>query len=58
MGALDLDRPVPGVLLMSLFQYYVSAGDLLLIIFGVLILFILRVSKGGIVGYVMSRRKA
>jgi len=57
-GLGTLIGPCLGVLLMSLFQYYVSAWwTYYLIIFGVLILFILRVSKGGIVGYVMSRRK-
>ena len=57
-GLGTLIGPCLGVLLMSLFQYYVSAWwTYYLIIFGVLILFILRVSKGGIVGYVMSRSK-
>jgi branched-chain amino acid transport system permease protein len=57
-GLGTLIGPCLGVLLMSLFQYYVSAWwTYYMIIFGVLILFILRVSKGGIVGYVMSRRK-
>jgi branched-chain amino acid transport system permease protein len=57
-GLGTLIGPCLGVLLMSLFQYYVSAWwTYYLIIFGVLILFILRASKGGIVGYVMSRSK-
>lgn len=57
-GLGTLIGPCLGVLLMSLFQYYVSAWwTYYLIIFGVLILFILRVSKGGIVGFVMSRSK-
>jgi branched-chain amino acid transport system permease protein len=57
-GLGTLIGPCLGVLLMSLFQYYVSAWwTYYLVIFGALILFILRVSKGGMVGYVMSRRK-
>ncbi|MEO0278208.1 MAG: branched-chain amino acid ABC transporter permease [candidate division WOR-3 bacterium] len=45
-----------GVSLMYLFQYYVSSWwHFYLLIFGVLILFILRYSKGGIVGYIMER---
>jgi len=57
-GLGTLIGPCLGVLLMSLFQYYVSAWwTYYLIIFGILILFILRVSKGGIVGFVMSRSK-
>jgi len=57
-GLGTLIGPCLGVLLMSLFQYYVSSWwTYYLILFGVLILIILRVSKGGIVGYVMSRSK-
>ena len=57
-GLGTLIGPCLGVLIMSLFQYYVSAWwTYYLIIFGALMLFILRVSKGGIVGYVMSRSK-
>jgi branched-chain amino acid transport system permease protein len=57
-GLGTLIGPCLGVLLMSLFQYYVSAWwTYYLIIFGVLILFILRASKGGIVGYVVSMRR-
>lgn len=57
-GLGTLIGPCLGVLLMSLFQYYVSAWwTYYLIIFGALILLILRVSKGGIVGYALSRRK-
>jgi branched-chain amino acid transport system permease protein len=46
-----------GVVLMSLFQYYVSAWFThYLLIFGVLILIILRVSRKGLLGYVLSWR--
>jgi len=52
-GLGSLVGPCIGVLLLSLFQYYVSAWwTHYLILFGVLILVILRVSKKGIVGYV------
>ena len=46
-----------GVVIMSLFQYYVSAWwTYYLILFGVIILIILRVSRKGIMGYVIGRR--
>lgn len=45
-----------GVLLMCLFQYYVSAWFThYLLIFGVLILVVLRASRRGIIGYLMAR---
>ncbi len=47
-----------GVVLMSIFQYYVSAWwTYYLILFGIIILLILRISRKGILGYLMSRRK-
>jgi branched-chain amino acid transport system permease protein len=46
-----------GVALMSLFQYYVSTWFThYLLIFGVLILIILRVSRKGMLGYLLSWR--
>jgi branched-chain amino acid transport system permease protein len=46
-----------GVVLLSLFQYYVSAWFThYLLIFGVLILIILRVSRKGLLGYALSLR--
>jgi branched-chain amino acid transport system permease protein len=46
-----------GVVIMSLFQYYVSAWwTYYLILFGVIILIILRVSRKGIMGFVIGRR--
>lgn len=46
-----------GVVIMSLFQYYVSAWwTYYLILFGIIILLILRISRKGILGYVISRR--
>ncbi len=51
-GLGTLIGPCIGVLLLSLFQYYVSAWwTHYLILFGILILIILRVSKKGIMGY-------
>lgn len=45
-----------GVALMSVFQYYVSAWfTYYLLLFGVLVLIILRVSRKGIMGYVSSK---
>ncbi|HPU30817.1 MAG TPA: branched-chain amino acid ABC transporter permease [Syntrophorhabdaceae bacterium] len=45
-----------GVVLMSTFQYYISAWfTYYLMIFGVLILIILRVSRKGMLGYLLSR---
>lgn len=56
-GLGTLTGPWIGVIIMSLFQYYVSAWwTYYMILFGVLILFILRVSRKGILGYMMSRR--
>ena len=46
-----------GVVIMSLFQYYVSAWwTYYLILFGIIILVILRVSRKGILGYLKSGR--
>jgi branched-chain amino acid transport system permease protein len=46
-----------GVVIMSLFQYYVSAWwTYYLIIFGVIILLILRISREGIMGYAIHKR--
>ena len=46
-----------GVLLLSLFQYYISAWfTYYLLVFGVLILVILRVSRKGVLGYLFSLR--
>lgn len=46
-----------GVVILSLFQYYVSAWFThYLLIFGVLILIILRVSRKGLLGYVLAWR--
>jgi branched-chain amino acid transport system permease protein len=48
--------PWIGVAIMSLFQYYVSAWfTYYLLIFGVLVLIILRVSRKGILGYLASK---
>ena len=55
-GLGTLIGPCIGVALMSLFQYYVSAWwTYYLVIFGVLILLILRVSRRGILGYFIGR---
>ncbi len=49
--------PWIGVVIMSIFQYYVSTWwTYYLIIFGVIILLVLRVSRRGILGYMVSRR--
>ena len=49
--------PCLGAIIMSLFQYYVSAWwTHYMIVFGVLILVILRISHKGIVGYFLNRR--
>jgi branched-chain amino acid transport system permease protein len=46
-----------GVAIMSLFQYYVSSWwTYYMIIFGIIILIILRVSRKGILGYLIGRR--
>lgn len=56
-GLGTLAGPWIGVVIMSLFQYYVSAWwTYYLILFGVIILLILRISRKGILGYVISRR--
>jgi branched-chain amino acid transport system permease protein len=57
-GMGTLIGPCIGVVIMSLFQYYVSAWWMhYLIIVGVLIIVILRVSPKGVVGYVKSKRE-
>jgi branched-chain amino acid transport system permease protein len=56
-GLGTLSGPWIGVVLMSVFQYYVSAWwTYYLILFGVIILIILRVSRKGILGYLVGRR--
>jgi branched-chain amino acid transport system permease protein len=56
-GLGTLTGPWIGVVIMSLFQYYVSAWwTYYMILFGVIILVILRISRKGIMGYLMSRR--
>jgi branched-chain amino acid transport system permease protein len=56
-GLGTLTGPWIGAVIMSLFQYYVSAWwTYYLILFGVIILLILRVSRKGVLGYLMSRR--
>ena len=56
-GLGTLAGPWIGVVIMSLFQYYVSAWwTYYLILFGIMILLILRISRKGILGYVISRR--
>jgi branched-chain amino acid transport system permease protein len=58
-GLGTLVGPWIGVALMSLFQYYVSAWfTYYLLLFGVLVLIILRVSQKGILGYVAGRGSA
>jgi branched-chain amino acid transport system permease protein len=58
-GLGTLAGPWIGVVIMSLFQYYVSAWwTYYLILFGVIILVILRISRKGIIGYVEGRRLA
>lgn len=55
-GLGTLVGPWIGVALMSLFQYYVSAWfTYYLLLFGILILIILRVSRRGILGYAASK---
>ncbi|MEA3358250.1 MAG: branched-chain amino acid ABC transporter permease [Thermodesulfobacteriota bacterium] len=55
-GLGTLAGPFLGVALMSVFQYYVSAWwTYYMIIFGAIILIILRVSKKGIFGYFMNK---
>ncbi len=57
-GMGTLIGPCIGVVIMSLFQYYVSAWwSQYLIIVGVLIIIVLRVSPKGIVGYIKSKRE-
>jgi branched-chain amino acid transport system permease protein len=56
-GLGTLAGPWIGVIIMSLFQYYVSAWwTYYLILFGIIILLILRISRKGILGYILSRR--
>jgi len=56
-GLGTLVGPWIGVIIMSLFQYYVSAWwTYYLILFGIIILVILRISRKGILGYLMGRR--
>jgi branched-chain amino acid transport system permease protein len=56
-GLGTLAGPWIGVIIMSLFQYYVSVWwTYYLILFGIIILLILRISRKGILGYVISRR--
>jgi branched-chain amino acid transport system permease protein len=58
-GVGTLVGPWIGVVIMSLFQYYVSAWwTYYLILFGIIILLILRLSRKGIMGYIMNRRLA
>ncbi len=55
-GLGTLAGPWIGVVIMSLFQYYVSAWwTYYLILFGIIILLILRLSRKGILGYLISR---
>jgi branched-chain amino acid transport system permease protein len=55
-GIGTLSGPWIGVALMSIFQYYVSAWwTYYLILFGIIILIILRVSRKGILGYLAGR---
>jgi len=55
-GLGTLVGPCLGVAIMAVFQYYVSAWwTYYLIIFGIVILVILRVSRKGIVGYFMNK---
>lgn len=56
-GLGTLAGPWIGVAIMSLFQYYVSTWwTYYLIIFGIIILLVLRFSRKGILGYVLNRR--
>lgn len=56
-GLGTLTGPWFGVVIMSLFQYYVSAWwTYYMILFGMIILLILRVSRKGLMGYLISRR--
>lgn len=58
-GQGTLIGPVVGVVLFTLFQYYVSAWwTHYLIVFGVLILLVLRWVPRGIVGYVLALKRA
>jgi branched-chain amino acid transport system permease protein len=55
-GLGTLAGPWIGVVIMSLFQYYVSSWwTYYLILFGIIILVILRISRKGILGYVISK---
>lgn len=56
-GLGTLAGPWIGVVILSIFQYYVSTWwTYYLIIFGVIILLVLRISRKGILGYMLSRR--
>jgi branched-chain amino acid transport system permease protein len=56
-GLGTLTGPWIGAVIMSLFQYYISAWwTYYMILFGVIILLILRVSRKGILGYLIGRR--
>lgn len=56
-GLGTLAGPWIGVVIMSLFQYYVSVWwTYYLILFGIVILLVLRISRKGILGYIISRR--
>ncbi|MGA3174086.1 MAG: branched-chain amino acid ABC transporter permease [Syntrophorhabdales bacterium] len=55
-GLGTLAGPWIGAVLMSLFQYYVSAWfTYYLLLFGILVLVILKVSRKGILGYILER---
>ncbi len=55
-GLGTLAGPWLGAVLMSLFQYYVSAWfTYYLLLFGILVLVILKVSRKGILGYILER---
>jgi branched-chain amino acid transport system permease protein len=56
-GLGTLTGPWIGVVIMSLFQYYVSSWwTYYMILFGIIILLILRLSRKGILGYLMNWR--
>jgi branched-chain amino acid transport system permease protein len=56
-GLGTLSGPWIGAAIMSLFQYYVSSWwTYYMVIFGIIILIILRVSRKGILGYLIARR--
>ena len=56
-GLGTLSGPWIGVVLMSIFQYYVSAWwTYYLVLFGIVILLVLRISRKGILGYLVGRK--